>query len=84
MVRVRYRDAVEFGKTIFETASDIEYVIIDDVIEKEAWEVFKKYNRDKLWSFTDCTSYVLMKSMGIDMAFTFDERDFRQMGFKIL
>ena len=84
LVRARYRDAVGFGKTIFETASEIEYVTIDDTIEKEAWEVFKKYNRDKFWSFTDCTSFVVMRDMGIKIVFTFDRRDFRQMGFKVL
>lgn len=33
--------------------------------------------------FTDCTSYVVMKELGIKLVFTFDEH-FRQMGFKLL
>ncbi|MCG3157652.1 MAG: 23S rRNA-specific endonuclease VapC20 [bacterium] len=29
-------------------------------IEYEAWEIFERFNRDKSWSFTDCTSRVIM------------------------
>ena len=35
---------------------------------------------DKLWSFTDCVSYVVMKQRGITEAFAFDHH-FEQMGF---
>ena len=35
--------------------------------------------QDKNWSFTDCTSKVLMEQLGIDTAFAFDEH-FRQFG----
>lgn len=53
---------------------------IDDVIAKEAWDAFEKYNVDKLWSFTDCTSYAVMKRLNISEAFAFDHH-FEQMGF---
>jgi predicted nucleic acid-binding protein len=46
-------------------------------------EVFRRYNRDKTWSFTDCTSFAVMKELKIKTAFTFDDH-FDQMGFKIL
>ena len=36
--------------------------------------------RDKDWSFTDCTSYVVMKRLDISSAFTFDPH-FDQFGF---
>ena len=48
-------------------------------IEKEGIRFFKKYN-DKRLSFTDCTSFVLMKYLKITTAFTFDD-DFAQVGF---
>jgi predicted nucleic acid-binding protein len=35
---------------------------------------------DKDWSVTDCTSFVIMRSLGIQDAFTLD-RDFTQAGF---
>lgn len=38
---------------------------------------------DKRWSFTDCTSFVTMKSMGVREAFAFDS-DFRQAGFVVI
>jgi predicted nucleic acid-binding protein len=43
-----------------------------------AWEVFRHF-ADKEWSFTDCTSKVVMEDLGIDTAFTFDHH-FRQFG----
>lgn len=45
--------------------------------------LFLKVVKDKLWSFTDCTSYVVMKELGIKTAFTFDAH-FTQMGIKLL
>lgn len=36
--------------------------------------------QDKAWSFTDCTSYVVMQRLGITQAFSFDQH-FRQFGF---
>jgi predicted nucleic acid-binding protein len=38
---------------------------------------------DKRWSFTDCTSFVAMRSLSVDSAFTFDA-NFQQAGFKML
>lgn len=44
----------------------------------EAAHVFSEF-RDKSWSFTDCTSRVVMERLGISTAFGFDEH-FRQFG----
>jgi predicted nucleic acid-binding protein len=44
----------------------------------EAWAVFSKY-RDKEWSFTDCTSKVVIEKFSIAAAFSFD-RHFTQFG----
>ncbi len=46
-----------------------------------AWKMFKKYE-DKELSFTDCISFVLMKNLKLNKAFTFDEH-FKQLGFEI-
>ena len=46
----------------------------------DAWDVFARFNSDKQWSFTDCTTYTVMKQMGITEVFGFD-RHFDQMGF---
>ena len=37
---------------------------------------------DKGWSFTDCSSFVLMREHGIQCAFAFDDH-FRQAGFQL-
>ncbi|OGP28897.1 MAG: twitching motility protein PilT [Deltaproteobacteria bacterium GWA2_57_13] len=47
---------------------------VERIIETDfraAWEVFRQY-RDKEWSFTDCTSKVIMERLGIAQAFAFD------------
>jgi hypothetical protein len=44
---------------------------------------FFRSRPDKGWSFTDCTSFVLMREQGIECAFAFDEH-FQQAGFQLL
>jgi predicted nucleic acid-binding protein len=43
-----------------------------------AWKTFEQFD-DKDWSFTDCTSKVVMEQLSIDVAFAFD-RHFHQFG----
>lgn len=43
-----------------------------------AWETFKRFD-DKDWSFTDCTSKVVVERFSIQRAFAFD-RHFKQFG----
>jgi len=43
-----------------------------------AWKTFEQFD-DKGWSFTDCTSKVVMEELGITTAFTFDQH-FKQFG----
>ena len=46
-------------------------------------KLFLKVSKDKLWSFTDCTSCVVMKELKITQVFTFDEH-FEQMGLEVV
>jgi uncharacterized protein len=55
-----------------------EIIRITDADLLNATEVFFRF-ADKQWSFTDCTSRVIMQRLGIQRAFTFDEH-FRQFG----
>ncbi|MBI2326685.1 PIN domain-containing protein [Candidatus Curtissbacteria bacterium] len=84
LAREGFEPAFKFGKRVFEGRPDFHIRSLDWQDDISAWQIFKKYNRDKKWSFVDCTSYALMKDMEIKTVFTFDNRDFRQMGFKIL
>jgi predicted nucleic acid-binding protein len=52
-------------------------------LQIESWQVFERFNRDKLWSFTDCTSYVVVRKEEIHDCFAFDA-DFVQMGLNVL
>ena len=46
----------------------------------EAWAMFRRYDH-KRYSFTDCTSFVVMQQYHLVDAFTFDYH-FEQMGFR--
>lgn len=73
--------AVDFGKTIRKSRL-IQYFIITEEIEEEAWNIAVKY-KDKSFSFTDCTSFAIMKTLGINKAFAFDEH-FKQFGLEVV
>ncbi len=77
--RVSHKAAVTFGDSLF-NSNIVRIVDITNEDRFKAWEVFKKYE-DKDLSFTDCTSFVLMKNLKLHIAFTFDEH-FRHLGFE--
>lgn len=75
-------DVAEAWWILVERSSRIRWESINGVrAEKARHEFFR--HRDKLWSFTDCTSLVVMHEMKIRDVLTTD-RDFVQMGFRIL
>jgi uncharacterized protein len=51
---------------------------LDEAEIRLAWEVFRRHS-DKGWSFTDCTSKVVIEKLQITTAFAFDQH-FRQFG----
>lgn len=53
---------------------------ISEFMQELAWEVFERFNADKEWSFTDCTSKVVMEQDQIGEVFAFDHH-FEQMRF---
>ena len=85
LTRIRYsvghKEAVEWGKDIL-ASKVIEKIEIQREIFGLAWELFQTYE-DKKLSFTDCTSFALMKKKGIEKVFSFDE-DFTRLGFVLL
>jgi predicted nucleic acid-binding protein len=48
---------------------------------RAAWEAFQQYS-DNGWSFTDCTSRVVMQRLAVTHAFAFD-RHFEEFGIVI-
>ncbi|HHV61663.1 MAG TPA: type II toxin-antitoxin system VapC family toxin [Firmicutes bacterium] len=75
---IGHSPAAAFGNAIM-TSNLYTVVNVDARIFRLAWGWFKKYD-DKDFSFTDCTSFVVMKALKLEKAFTFD-RHFAQAGF---
>jgi predicted nucleic acid-binding protein len=71
------RRAVEMGKRFFGGRFALVHFLSESDVH-EAWHVFARFS-DKEWSFTDCTSKVLMERLQISQAFAFDAH-FRQFG----
>lgn len=76
-LRESYAVAVAAGNTLLHrNVTRVERVSEDDFAR--AWAIFEQYN-DKAWSFTDCTSKVVMERLDITHAFAFDLH-FEQFG----
>ncbi len=69
--------ALALGQQFFGGSFATIYYLTEDDI-RAAWQVFSRY-ADKDWSFTDCTSKVVMEKLSITEAFAFDQH-FRQFG----
>lgn len=69
--------AIVMGDALF--AGELANIVVvseDDI--HQAWRTFRRF-QDKEWSFTDCTSKVVMERLGAAQAFCFDHH-FRQFG----
>jgi predicted nucleic acid-binding protein len=74
-----YREAaLDWGETMFGPNSPAVIHYLTPAEIAAAWNVFHRF-ADKDWSFTDCTSRVVMESLGVTTAFSFDQH-FRQFG----
>ena len=73
--------SIEVGQMILDD-DRIDLLQIDEHVFQKAWIVYHSF-RDKEWSFTDCTSYVLMKNLSIITRASFDDH-FKQFGFHIV
>lgn len=79
--RIGHSLAVSIGKQFF-SKHLAQVVRITEKDERAAFKLFTQY-ADKTFSFTDCTSFVVMQNLGIKQAFTFDKH-FQQIGFNKL
>lgn len=75
-----HADAITFGAAV-RGHPLIDWVDIAEPAWSAAWDIFVRYD-DKRFSFTDCTSFAIMRARTIREAFTFDA-DFEQMGFRM-
>lgn len=79
--RNRHAKAVEIINRL-KSSSSVQIVHVSEKLFDASWEYFKNHP-DKMYSLTDCASFVTMEDMKIEAALTFD-RHFIQAGFKKL
>jgi len=79
--RAGHREAVEFGRWMLQSPL-VKLINVDEKTWQSAWDLFVRYD-DKHFSFTDCTSFAIMKQLGLTNAFAFDH-NFEQAGFVML
>ncbi|MGC8959731.1 MAG: type II toxin-antitoxin system VapC family toxin [Chloroflexia bacterium] len=60
----------------------VELVRVDEAQEDAAWSIFEQYS-DQDFSYTDCTSFAVMRQLGLTHVFTADHH-FATMGFVLL
>jgi predicted nucleic acid-binding protein len=73
--------ATEFARTLVNSRL-VKILYMGEEVFLESLDLFER-SKDKEWSFTDCTSFVLMKRIGLSQAFAFDPH-FAQAGFHVL
>jgi uncharacterized protein len=78
--RVGHAAAVACGRFLL-SSPVVRLVPVDPEQWAEAWQLFQLYD-DKDFSFTDCTSFVVMHRQKLVDAFTVDHH-FEQMGFRL-
>jgi predicted nucleic acid-binding protein len=81
LMHVGHFAAVDFGDRI-RTAQVVDVIHVSEEIEEAAWQFFRRHS-DKQFSFTDCTTFVVMRQLNLTEAFTNDHH-FEQAGFSIL
>lgn len=79
-VKVDLQSALDFRQMLASFGPSLKLVRVTPRDEERAWEWFPK-NWGKL-SFTDCTSFAVMKRLNLEEAATFDNH-FAKAGFKI-
>jgi predicted nucleic acid-binding protein len=81
-MRIGHAVAVEVGNAIL-GSKWCRMLDVDEQLRASAWTIFTRY-KDQEFSFTACTSFSIMRALGLDEAFTFDQRDFAAAGFSAM
>ena len=79
--RLGHRRAAAVGRTLLD-ARLVDLLRVTPADEQAAWTLFER-RPDKSYSFTDCTSFVLMRRERIERAIALDAH-FSQEGFLVL
>jgi uncharacterized protein len=76
--RGRRERAMAVGEWLL-SSKYLHFIDVDRNLFEDGWTFFRRHN-DKLYSLTDCISFVVMQRLGITTALTFDHH-FQQAGF---
>lgn len=76
-IRRQYAEAIRWLDDVLD-AGHVDLIDIQSRDFGQAIVIYRRY-RDKLWSFTDCTSLAISQRLQITKAFTFDKH-FQQFG----
>lgn len=64
------------------SSSVLNVLDVTPTLRHQAWEILTKHD-DKVLSFTDCTSFAVMRQLHLMDVLTFDD-DFRKAGFLVI
>ncbi len=81
LARGNHKQSVLAGEALI-TSKIIKIIYVSGDYFQSTWELYQKY-KDKMFSFTDVSSFVIMKNLGIRKAFAFD-REFIQAGIELI
>lgn len=76
---VKFRKAATNFTDTLRRSRYVTYIFVNEPLFDEAYELYRNRS-DKDWSLTDCSSFVVMKTQHISLAFTSDKH-FEQAGF---
>jgi len=76
-----YHVAAQVGEVLREPGT-VDLVRLSNEDEEQAWQLFLKRS-DKTYSTTDCTSFILMRKLGLRRAVALDA-DFEREGFEVV
>ncbi len=79
--RNQHAKAVETGNRLLRSPT-VQFVHVDETLFFEGWSLFVN-REDKTYSLTDCISFLVMRKLKSQTAFTFDKH-FVQEGFERL
>ncbi|OGW77490.1 MAG: hypothetical protein A3K16_03235 [Omnitrophica bacterium RIFCSPLOWO2_01_FULL_45_24] len=81
LARGNHRQSVLAGEALF-TSKILKIIHVSADYLQAAWGLYQKC-KDKMFSFTDVTSFAIMKDLNIIKAFAFD-REFTQAGIELM
>ena len=81
LMRSSHKDSVIAGNALFESKIIQILYVAPDYLDV-SWQLYRKY-KDKEFSFTDVTSFAIMRRVELRKAFAFDEH-FTQAGIELV